>query len=103
MTLLRFLADWRSSRAHRAALAVARAAAARGDWAAALRACEAALASRPADADAWWLKGGLLLRMNAVQAAARAYATLAALTGSAWQPADEHDELGTIDPDSIPL
>ena len=74
MTLLRFLADWRSSRAHRAAMAVARAAAARGDWAAALRACEAALASRPTDADAWWLKGGLLLRMNAAQAAARAYA-----------------------------
>ena len=36
-------------------------------------------------------------------AAARAYATLAALTGSAWQPADEHDELGQIDPDSITL
>lgn len=36
-------------------------------------------------------------------AAARAYATLHALTGTAWQPADEHDELGTIDPDSITL
>lgn len=36
-------------------------------------------------------------------ACARAYATLAALTGTAWQPADEHDELGTIDPDNLPL
>lgn len=36
-------------------------------------------------------------------AAARAYATLAALTGSAWQPADEHNELGHIDPDTIAL
>ena len=36
-------------------------------------------------------------------ACARAYATLRALTGTAWQPADEDDELGTIDPDNITL
>ena len=37
------------------------------------------------------------------QAAARAYATLSALTGSPWQPADTHDALADVDPDSIAL
>lgn len=36
-------------------------------------------------------------------ACARAYATLSALTGTPWQPADEHDELGTVNPDEITL
>lgn len=36
-------------------------------------------------------------------ACARAYATLAALTGTPWQPADEHDQLGSLDPDNIAL
>ncbi len=36
-------------------------------------------------------------------AAARAYATLHALTGTAWQPSDEHDVLGTIDPDNLSI
>jgi hypothetical protein len=37
------------------------------------------------------------------QAAARAYATLVELTGSPWQPADTHDALADVDPDSIAL
>lgn len=36
-------------------------------------------------------------------AAARAYATLTALTGTPWQPAEEHDALGNVDPDNIAL
>lgn len=36
-------------------------------------------------------------------ACARAYATLSALTGTNWQPSDEADELGKIDPDAISI
>lgn len=36
-------------------------------------------------------------------AMARAYSTLAALTGTAWKPSNEHDVLGTIDPDNLAI